>query len=118
MYCDCSTLRFALRRQLLGAGPTVDIRCERTRGGLNRRDEGGFEGVEWVEDEHFGFSIPTSCPDVPSELLLPRNTWKDPKKYDRVKQKLIGLFQENFEQFKAQVHPDIVEAGPVKMASV
>ena len=50
-----------------------------------------------------------------AEILLPRNTWEDKNKYDETKQKLIGLFQKNFEQYKAQVNPNIINAAPKSM---
>ncbi|MDX1408681.1 MAG: hypothetical protein R3330_11125, partial [Saprospiraceae bacterium] len=69
-------------------------------------------------DAEFGFDIPTSCPGVPSEILVPRNTWDNPEGYDETKQKLIGLFRENFKKFEAKVNPAIVEAGPRSMNTV
>ena len=55
---------------------------------------------------------------MPSELLLPWNTWEDKAKYDETKEKLIGLFQKNFEQFEAGVNREIVEAGPMAASMV
>ena len=74
---------------------------------------GDFNDVSFVEDDHFGFLIPTTCPEVPSELLIPRSTWDDQAEYDRTKEKLIRLFQSNFNQFSAKVNPSIKDAGPV-----
>jgi phosphoenolpyruvate carboxykinase (ATP) len=71
-----------------------------------------FDNVEYVKDEEFGFQIPTSCPNVPSEVLIPRNTWEDKAKYEETKLKLVNLFNENFKKFEANVNPEIVEAGP------
>ena len=71
-----------------------------------------FDKVDFVMDDAFGFKIPTSCPNVPSEVLIPKNTWEDKEKYDQVKKKLIALFNDNFKQFEADVNADIVAAGP------
>lgn len=101
-----------------GYGVGSRIKLKYTRAIIDAIHNGGFDDAEWVSDEHFGFSVPTSCPGVPSELLIPKNTWENKDKYDEVKQKLIGLFQENFEQFKAQVNPEIINAGPAKMETV
>jgi phosphoenolpyruvate carboxykinase (ATP) len=73
---------------------------------------GSFDGVPTETDPDFGFEIPLHCPDVPEEILLPRNTWKDKDAYDQTKQKLLGLFQENFKQFESKVNAEIIEAGP------
>lgn len=93
-----------------GVGSRIKLRY--TRAIIDAIHNGDFEGVEMVVDPHFGFEVPTSCPNVPSELLIPKNTWADQAGYDATKNKLIQLFQKNFTQFAEQVHPAIVEAGP------
>ncbi len=93
-----------------GVGSRMKLKF--TRAMIDAIHNDDFEGVEMVQDEEFGFSIPTECPGVPSEVLLPRNTWDDKLAYDKTKGRLIGLFQENFKKFEAQVNPQIVDAGP------
>ncbi|MCL4135154.1 UNVERIFIED_CONTAM: hypothetical protein GTU68_032422 [Idotea baltica] len=88
------------------------IKLKYTRAIIDAIQSGAFDQVETVVDPNFGFEVPLSCPGVPSELLVPKNTWADASKYEKVKAKLIGLFQNNFEQFKAKVNTEIVEAGP------
>jgi len=56
--------------------------------------------------------IPTSCPDVPSEILNPRNTWKDAAAYDAKAAHLADLFVKNFGQFADGVTDDIKAAAP------
>ncbi|MEM6842144.1 MAG: phosphoenolpyruvate carboxykinase (ATP), partial [Bacteroidota bacterium] len=63
-------------------------------------------------DPNFGFEIPLSCPGVPSEILVPRDTWQDKDAFDATKEKLVGLFQNNFKAFEDSVNPEIIEAGP------
>ena len=77
-----------------------------------------FEGVDFVEDEAFGFQIPTSCPNVPSEVLIPKNTWEDKEKYHMTKRKLMALFNENFKQFADNVNSAILNAGPKESQSL
>jgi phosphoenolpyruvate carboxykinase (ATP) len=43
-----------------------------------------------------GLRVPRSCPDVPSEILDPRNTWRDKGSYDAAATKLRDLFRKNF----------------------
>ncbi len=88
------------------------IKLKYTRAMIDAIHHNDFDGVETIKDEDFGFEIPTSCPDVPDEVLLPRKTWDDKAAYDKMKEKLIGLFQENFKQFEGGVNAEIVEAGP------
>jgi len=56
--------------------------------------------------------VPTSCPDVPSEVLTPRNTWSDGQAYDQQAHKLAGMFHESFKQFADQASAEIKAAGP------
>ena len=71
-----------------------------------------FDNVEFTTDQEFGFQIPLSCPGVPSEVLIPKNTWDNKEEYQEVKNKLVTLFNENFKKFEADVNTEIVEAGP------
>jgi phosphoenolpyruvate carboxykinase (ATP) len=93
-----------------GVGSRMKLKY--TRAMIDAIHDGSLENVEYVTDKNFGFSIPTSCPNVPSDVLIPQNTWEDKANYDVVKKKLIGLFQKNFEQFKDKVIHSIAEAGP------
>jgi phosphoenolpyruvate carboxykinase (ATP) len=88
------------------------IKLKYTRAIINAIQDGSFDNVDFVKDNEFGFRIPVSCPGVPSELLVPKNTWEDKAKYEEVKEKLIKLFRENFKAFESGVNPAIVEAGP------
>ena len=83
-----------------------------TRAIIEAIQSGQLDSVETVQDNEFGFHIPLECPGVPSELLQPRNTWNDVTKYDAMKQKLIGLFQDNFKQFESKVDDAILAQGP------
>jgi phosphoenolpyruvate carboxykinase (ATP) len=55
-------------------------------------------------------SIPLICPDVPAELLNPRNAWKDPRAYDAQAAMLAEKFEKNFTKFEAPA--GVREAGP------
>lgn len=60
----------------------------------------------------FNLNVPVSCSHVPSEILLPANTWSDKKKYDETLKKLAMLFRENFKNYSEKAGPAIVAAGP------
>jgi phosphoenolpyruvate carboxykinase (ATP) len=49
---------------------------------------------------------------VPSEILIPRNTWHDPARYDEARLRLAKLFQENFQTYSDGASEQILEAGP------
>lgn len=74
-------------------------------------DELGEEG--WTTMPMFDIAIPKSCPNVPSTILNPRNTWTDKNAYDQMAKKLAGLFIDNFKKlFEGKVTDDIASAGP------
>lgn len=50
--------------------------------------------AEYRQDPYFGLSVPTTCPDVPSELLDPKQTWADKAAYDAQAKKLAGMWDE------------------------
>jgi len=83
-----------------------------TRAILSAALNGKLENVPTVEDPVFGLHVPTHVPGVPDEILLPRNTWKDPNAYDAQAQRLARMFRENFETFADSVDPSVVAAGP------
>jgi phosphoenolpyruvate carboxykinase (ATP) len=64
------------------------------------------------EDPVFGFLVPREAPNVPVEILTPRDTWSDSSAYDDQLRKLVALFQENFKQFEADAPAGATQAGP------
>ena len=70
--------------------------------------------VTYVKHEIFGLNMPTSCPDVPSELLNPKNTWENNSDYDLKAKELANAFNKNFEQFADNASDEILEAAPKK----
>jgi len=78
-----------------------------TRAMLKAALGGELDKVEFVKDGYFNLDIPTSCPDVPAEVLNPRNTWTDKDAYDKQAAHLVGLFKKNFEQFADSVSEEV-----------
>jgi phosphoenolpyruvate carboxykinase (ATP) len=64
------------------------------------------------KDPVFGFEVVTECPGIPSEVLVPRNTWKDQAAYDATARKLATLFINNFKTYEAGASADVRAAGP------
>ena len=81
-----------------------------TRAMVNALVEGKLDNVEFEIEPAFGLSIPKSVPGVPSDLLKPRNSWRDSASYDRMAADLAAQFEKNFEQFDAP--REIKDAGP------
>jgi phosphoenolpyruvate carboxykinase (ATP) len=55
--------------------------------------------------------VPTECPNVPSEILEPRNMWIDKDAYDLSAKKLAQMFVDNFKKFE-NISNEIRLAGP------
>jgi phosphoenolpyruvate carboxykinase (ATP) len=80
-----------------------------TRAMVHAAVDGRLAKAEFHTEPAFGLSIPKSCPDVPAELLNPRNAWKDKSAYDEKAADLLDRFAKNFKKFEA---PEAVrEAG-------
>lgn len=68
--------------------------------------------IDTKADPIFGVNVPLSCPDVPTEVLQPRNTWADPAAYDRQAHDLARLFNENFKKYEGGVSEAVRAAAP------
>jgi phosphoenolpyruvate carboxykinase (ATP) len=73
---------------------------------------GQLDAVGYDVDPVFNLEVPKSCPDVPAEVLKPRNTWKDQAAYDQQAKKLAQMFADNFKSFAASASDEVRAAGP------
>ena len=71
-----------------------------------------FSNVKFEEHPVFGLMMPLSCPNVPSNILNPRNTWADKKAYDRKAIELAQAFVSNFKQYEEFANNEIMAAAP------
>jgi phosphoenolpyruvate carboxykinase (ATP) len=60
----------------------------------------------------FGLQFPTTCPNVPTEILNPRSTWADKDAYDAKANDLGTKFIKNFEQYISAANDAIKAAAP------
>ncbi|WMJ74198.1 phosphoenolpyruvate carboxykinase (ATP) [Cytophagaceae bacterium ABcell3] len=88
------------------------IKLKYTRAIIDGIHNNCFAGSDSVTDPDFGLQIPLSCPNIPADILIPENTWKDKSRYFKTKKKLINLFIENFKQYEAGVSKEIANSGP------
>ena len=84
-----------------------------TRAMITAALNGALAGVEFEQHPVFGLQMPTTCPNVPSEILNPRNTWSNAAEYDQKANELAQKFIKNFEQYADGVSAEIVAAAPV-----
>jgi len=82
-----------------------------TRAMVTAALSGELEQADYVSDPVFGVQVPTSCPNVPAEVLQPRNTWENKEAYDAQAKDLANRFIENFQK-KFPEATEIAKAGP------
>ncbi|TVR02570.1 MAG: phosphoenolpyruvate carboxykinase (ATP) [Deltaproteobacteria bacterium] len=90
------------------------IKLKYTRAIIDAIHDGSLASAPTVTDEVFGLHIPTTCENVPDELLVPRSFWKDSAAWDATAQKLAGLFHRNFADYEDQASDAIKSAAPRK----
>ena len=93
-----------------GTGHRMSLK--HTRSMITAALNGELNNVAYTAHDTFGVLIPQSCPNVPSELLNPRDTWTDKAAYDEKAKHLAELFVKNFEKYAAQASPAILSAAP------
>lgn len=95
-----------------GYGVGSRINLPYTRAIIDAIHNGDLKDVPCQEDEIFGFAVPTECPGVPGEILVPSNTWDDKDAYAEGAARLAELFRENFKTYAEGASEEILAAGP------
>lgn len=95
-----------------GYGVGSRMKLPFTRAIIDGIHSGALRTARTAKDPVFGFDVVAECPGVPSDILIPRNTWKDASAYDATAQKLAGLFQKNFAPYADGVTEAVRNAGP------
>lgn len=93
-----------------GVGERIALKY--TRALITAALVGDLDNVEFITDDVFGLRMPTSCPNVPSEILNPKNTWEDKGAYDQKANELAQAFVKNFEEFESDASEEIMSAAP------
>ncbi|WP_336067683.1 phosphoenolpyruvate carboxykinase (ATP) [Mesoflavibacter sp. CH_XMU1404-2] len=89
------------------------IKLKYTRAMITAILNGELENVDFEQHPIFGLYMPKYCPNVPTEMLDPMNTWLQKGAYIS---KAIGLahsFHLNFEKFAEKASKQIIEGGPL-----
>jgi phosphoenolpyruvate carboxykinase (ATP) len=79
-----------------GVGARIDI--DITRAVIQAVLSGDLDDVEYDENALFHIMVPRVCPDVPNEILNPRNTWEDKDVFDRRAHRLAADFGRHFDR--------------------
>ncbi len=95
-----------------GYGVGSRMKLKYTRAMITAAIKGELENVSYTEHEVFGLLMPDTCPNVPDEVLHPRNTWKNQEAYDQAANELARKFNANFEKFAANASEEILAGAP------
>jgi len=88
------------------------MKIAHTRAMVHAALDGSLRDVPTTVDPVFGLHVPDSCPNVPAEVLNPRNTWDDKDAYDRAAANLARMFRENFTDYEDYVDDDVMAVNP------
>ena len=89
------------------------IKLKYTRAMIAAALQNQLDNVAYEAHPVFGFMIPATCPNVPSEILQPKNTWADKKAYDDKAKILANLFITNFQKYSAGLSEEILKSSPL-----
>lgn len=93
-----------------GVGARINLKY--TRAMITAALNGELNDVDYTTHEVFGLQMPTVCPNVPTEILSPKNTWADKKAYDAKANSLAEKFVNNFKKFESDANEAILSAAP------
>ncbi|KRQ88106.1 Phosphoenolpyruvate carboxykinase [ATP] [Caloramator mitchellensis] len=92
-----------------GIGKRMNLK--HTRAMVTAAISGDLENVKYIEHPIFKVLIPMECPNVPTDVLNPINTWSNKEDYNRYAKELANKFYENIKKFSG-ISDDILEAAP------
>ena len=89
------------------------IKLKYTRAMITEILNGSLENIEFEQHPIFGLFMPKYCPNVPTEMLNPMNTWLNKGAYISKAIHLAHFFHLNFEKFANEASEHIIEGGPL-----
>ena len=93
-----------------GVGSRMKLKY--TRAMVTAALNGSIEKAEFMHDDIFNVDIPKEIADCPSDILNPKDTWKDKNAYDEQAKKLAKMFKDNFDKKYPNMPAEIKNAGP------
>ena len=88
------------------------MKLQYTRAMITAALNGKLDNVGYRVHSILGVSIPITCPGVPSEILSPRETWKDDEGYYAKANELASAFNENFKKYEEFANEEIMAGAP------
>ncbi|WP_394921506.1 phosphoenolpyruvate carboxykinase (ATP) [uncultured Robinsoniella sp.] len=93
-----------------GVGSRMKLKY--TRAMVTAALNGDIDKSEFKHDAVFNLDVPQTCPNVPDEIMNPRDTWENKAAYDDSAKKLAKMFQDNFAKKYPNMPKNIADAGP------
>ena len=94
-----------------GTGHRMKLKL--TRAMITAALNGELNNVDYKNHEVFGLAIPQTCPNVPDDVLNPKDTWEDKAAYDAKALELAAAFKNNFAKFEEFANEEIMSGGPL-----
>ena len=93
-----------------GVGSRMPLRF--TRAIVDAIHNESLKSAPTVRDDIFGFDVVTACDGVPSEMMQPKQSWRDQVAYAETAGQLATSFKENFKKYASETSPEVAAAGP------
>jgi phosphoenolpyruvate carboxykinase (ATP) len=93
-----------------GVGSRMKLKY--TRAMITAALEGALKNVPYENHPIFGLDVPQNCPNVPDDVLNPRQTWGNKDAYDTKAMELAISFKENFAKFEEFANEEILSGAP------
>ena len=97
-------------------GVGARIKLKFTRAMVEAALTGKLNDANYVKNDLFHVNIPTEVPNVPSEMLIPENTWADKNEYKQTAKMLADKFVAHFDKAygKQNISKGIINSCPGK----
>jgi len=93
-----------------GVGSRILLKYSRAI--INAINSGELQQAPTKKDTRFGFEVITDCCAVPSDILQPRNAWRDQQAYHQQANALAQMFIDNFKRYEGKAGEAIKSALP------
>ena len=93
-----------------GVGKRISLKY--TRAMISAALSGVLNNVGYRTHSIFGAEMPLTCPNVPNEILSPRETWKNDDAFYKKANDLARKFNANFTKFEEFANEEIMAGQP------
>ena len=93
-----------------GVGSRMKLKY--TRAMIAAALEGKLADIDFEKHPVFNLMVPQTCPNVPDEVLNPRQTWENKEAYDVKAKELANSFKTNFAKFESYANEEILSGAP------